>query len=73
MSRDELFDKLHALAQEAQASPELLPIAGILFTLCGAMASRDELALFDHCIPFAAAQVERMSGEPDWSDDTLKV
>ena len=73
MRRDELLDTLSALAHEAKASDETMPAAGVLFCLCAAMAEGTERALLDVTVPFSQEQIERLTGEPDWSDDTLKV
>ena len=42
MTRDELIDKLKALAEEAQENEETLAAAGVLFSLVGAMYANDE-------------------------------
>lgn len=73
MTRNELIDALHGLAKQARESDETLAAAGVLFCLCGAMATGDERELLNACAPFTAAQLERLTGEPDWNEDTLSV
>lgn len=71
-SRSELTDKVAALAKEAKGAGEL-PLAGILFSVAGAMHAGAEIKLLEACVSFSRAELERLTGEPDWSQDTLKV
>jgi hypothetical protein len=72
MDRKELIGKIEALANAARHSGHL-PAAGVLFSLAGAVSEGSELELFDACALFSTRQLERLTGEVDWSDDTLKV
>lgn len=72
MTRAEPTETLRRVAREAEASGQPYA-AGVLFTLCGALESGDERELFELCGPFVVRQLERLTGQPDWSDDTLKV
>jgi len=71
-NRESFINSLRQLAETTKEAGEL-PAAGVLFALCAAMVEGREMELFALTVPFAAAQYERLTGGPDWGDDTLKV
>ena len=72
MSRTELYEKINATAKEVRAAG-YKDAAVVLFSLCGAVASCDERELSGLCASFSTAQLEKLTGEVDWSQDTLKA
>jgi hypothetical protein len=71
-TRRELIDGLGALTDDAKESGELA-LAGVLLCLRGAMEMCDERELLDVCADFSRRQIERLTGEPDWGEDTIRA